>query len=105
MDRRNLERMDETLDMGPFFVERCTPNCGNKRWHCASVGFVNFRHVLCKCLQHLPAFFFNDFGDRFQKFVVLQGPSAQEWPVNLYAAGAPRAGLRLGFREGGKNCQ
>lgn len=34
-------------------------------------------------MQHLPAFFFRDYGDRFQKFVLLRGPSGQVWPVNL----------------------
>lgn len=56
------------------------------------------------CVQHLPAFFFKDYGDRFQKFVLLQGPSGQVWPVNLCVScgsttGRPTVRFSRGWKE------
>ncbi len=44
------------------------------------------------CLQHLPAFFFRSHGNRFQKFVLLRGPSGQVWPVNLCVSCGSKSG-------------
>ncbi len=43
-------------------------------------------------LQHLPAFFFRSHGNRFQKFVLLRGPSGQVWPVNLCVSCGSKSG-------------
>ncbi|KAG0615280.1 hypothetical protein M758_5G028600 [Ceratodon purpureus] len=56
------------------------------------------------CELHLPAFFFKDYGDRFQKFVLLQGPNGQVWPVNLCVScgsttGRPTVRFSRGWKE------
>lgn len=56
------------------------------------------------CELHLPAFFFKDYGDMFQKFVLLQGPSGQVWPVNLCVScgsttGRPTVRFSRGWKE------
>ncbi|CAM6026424.1 unnamed protein product [Sphagnum balticum] len=44
------------------------------------------------CELHLPAFFFRSHGNRFQKFVLLRGPSGQVWPVNLCVSCGSKSG-------------
>ena len=44
------------------------------------------------CVQHLPAFFFRHYGDRFQRLVLLRGPSGQVWPVSLCVSCATGTG-------------
>ena len=47
---------------------------------------------VCVCVQHLPAFFFRHYGDRFQRLVLLRGPSGQVWPVSLCVSCATGTG-------------